>query len=111
MLKKTIAMALMVTMLSLSAQVAVGDVRVIKTSDGESRVELINYLLTEGYTEEEADNLIPGIPEEQVNKVSSETNSSKRGGETDTLTTALAGIGLVVVLIWASAYSEKDEDA
>ena len=83
MCKKIIAIILMITVLSLSAQVTVGDEQVLKINNIEIEMELVDYLLLEGYSEKEANNLISNLSEEQIQKVSKEIQEAKKGGELD----------------------------
>ena len=86
MYKKIIAVILMITMLSLSAQVAVGDMQMSKISEENTdiKVELMNYLVLEGYSEKEANNLISNLSEEQIHKLTKEILNAKSGGFIDT---------------------------
>lgn len=103
MYKKIISIILMVTMMSLSAQVAVGDLQVLKTNNIETKMELVNYLVLEGYSEEEATNLISELSEEQIEDVKTEIDKARKGGKGIQVLDFIGGVvgAALLIYMWA----------
>ena len=113
MVKKYIAIILIFSILSLSANVVNPTNNLVSFNKTEKQAivnkEIVkDFFISEGYSEKEINELISSMSDSEIEDIAVSLDTNKRGGEV-TMVGVFATIGFIVVLIWIASLTKKDD--